>query len=203
MKVIFFNAKKLVVCSYDTLSSLDVEPTAMILYNPDEESIAAAISRLDAQDNIPIIYIVGDSADKIYADVCAYFHEVDAAGGVVENDREEVLLIRRNGIWDLPKGHREAGEDIEVTALREVEEECGIACELGSLVCITDHTYHRDGKFVLKHTYWYRMIYSGTSSTIPQTEEGITETRWAGKTTLGKYISGAYPSIATVLISYL
>ncbi len=36
------------------------------------------------------------------------------------------LFICRNGLWDLPKGHQEAGEDIRDTALREVSEETGI-----------------------------------------------------------------------------
>ena len=36
---------------------------------------------------------------------------VPGAGGVVFNDRGEVLLIRdRNGFWVFPKGHLEPGE---------------------------------------------------------------------------------------------
>jgi 8-oxo-dGTP pyrophosphatase MutT (NUDIX family) len=37
----------------------------------------------------------------------------------------EVLFIFRNGKWDLPKGNRK-GEEIEDTAMREVEEETGV-----------------------------------------------------------------------------
>ena len=52
--------------------------------------------------------------------------EVNAGGGLVINSKGEYLLIRRSGLWDLPKGHQEPGEPIEETALREVEEETGL-----------------------------------------------------------------------------
>ena len=52
--------------------------------------------------------------------------EVNAGGGLVTNTKGEFLLIRRSGLWDLPKGHQEPGEDIGATALREVEEETGV-----------------------------------------------------------------------------
>src|SRR5690606_730534 len=48
-----------------------------------------------------------------------------AGGGLVYNDKGEALFIFRNGKWDLPKGGIEKGEEIDYTALREVEEETG------------------------------------------------------------------------------
>jgi 8-oxo-dGTP pyrophosphatase MutT (NUDIX family) len=44
----------------------------------------------------------------------------------VYNKKGEVLFIFRNGKWDLPKGGIEKGEEIEDTAMREVEEETGV-----------------------------------------------------------------------------
>lgn len=41
----------------------------------------------------------------------------------------EFLLMRHPNRWDLPKGHCEAGESFLETALRETEEETGIAAE--------------------------------------------------------------------------
>ena len=51
---------------------------------------------------------------------------VRAAGGIVTDDAGDMLLIRRNDRWDLPKGKVEAGETLRQAALREVEEETGI-----------------------------------------------------------------------------
>ena len=42
------------------------------------------------------------------------------------NFKNEILLIYRNGVWDLPKGKIEFGESYEDAALREVAEETGV-----------------------------------------------------------------------------
>lgn len=54
--------------------------------------------------------------------------EVEGAGGVVFDPRGRVLLIRhRSGRWVFPKGHIDPGESHLQAAVREVEEEAGIA----------------------------------------------------------------------------
>ncbi len=62
---------------------------------------------------------------------------VRAAGGIVMMNEEcgmrnKMLLIRRNGRWDLPKGKVEPGETLLQAAFREVEEETGIKPVAGS-----------------------------------------------------------------------
>ena len=58
---------------------------------------------------------------------CAGYKLIEAAGGLVYNDKNQILMIFRNGKWDLPKGKLEVGENIEQCAIREVEEECGVS----------------------------------------------------------------------------
>lgn len=56
-----------------------------------------------------------------------------SAGGVIyrrRKDRVEVALIHNGKRWGLPKGHVEAGERVEETALREVREETGLSGKL-------------------------------------------------------------------------
>ena len=58
------------------------------------------------------------------------------AGGVVyriENGRPEILVLtarRRSDEWVFPKGHIEAGETSEQTAVREVREESGVSATI-------------------------------------------------------------------------
>jgi 8-oxo-dGTP diphosphatase len=70
---------------------------------------------------------------------------VRAAGGVVvrsgANGRPEILLVHRPKYddWTIPKGKAEPGESDEACALREVEEETGLACELGDEVAAVEY----------------------------------------------------------------
>ena len=107
---------------------------------------------------------------------------VIAAGGVVfriVEDETKVLLIYRNGFWDLPKGKLEKGESIPMCAVREVGEEVGsgipaLLFDLGT----TFHSYEQKGKSYDKTTYWYSMIFTKEESLVPQGEEGIEKIEW-------------------------
>lgn len=108
--------------------------------------------------------------------------KIEASGGVVvrvAEDEEEVLLIFRNGIWDLPKGKREEGESSGECAIREVSEETGIGeIALTDFIGVTYHTYSQNDLTIGKETCWYRMETAGGDSLKPQGEEGITQVKW-------------------------
>lgn len=126
-------------------------------------------------------YLVFKSAHTadLFKRLKKHFKLIKAAGGVVFNDAGELLLIKRLGLWDLPKGKLEPGEDQRLAALREVHEECGLNF-LGILgkLSNTYHVYHLKGRWILKKSAWYRMAAWGDISVSPQLEEGITEVRW-------------------------
>ena len=80
---------------------------------------------------------------------------VPGAGGLVFNPAGEVLLIRdKNGYWVFPKGHVEAGESPEQTAVREVAEETGIEAEVAAPLGETCYTNDRGEARVI---YWFLM----------------------------------------------
>ena len=149
----------------------------------------------ECPDNI----IPTDNIEDTYRDLCSEFRQVDAGGGLVSNRRGDFLLIKRSGLWDLPKGHQEPDEDIRTTALREVEEETGISgLELQELICITDHCYRRNGIWHLKHTWWFRMLDTHPVDLVPQKEEDISRAAWVAKSSLPAFLTNTYPSIAEV-----
>ena len=136
-----------------------------------------------------------------YRLLCQLLRQVDAAGGLVVNGRGECLLIRRNGLWDLPKGHREPGEDIADTAAREVCEETGVQnLQMIRLVCRTDHSYRyrRGGVRYLKHTFWYEFRSDFDGPLCPQTEEGIVEAVWVPRERIAECLKNSYPCIREV-----
>jgi len=94
-----------------------------------------------------------------------------SAGGVVfrrRDDRTEVVLVARprERLWALPKGTPEPGESTAETALREVNEETGLAAVLALPEPIAEITYWytvggREGFRVHKQVYHYLMHPAG------------------------------------------
>lgn len=133
-----------------------------------------------------------------------HFKKVVACGGLVVNDLGQILVIYRNGVWDLPKGKIEKGEKKKECAVREVEEECGINnVELIDKLITTYHTYEHKNDIVLKFNHWYLMRHSGNESLIPQTEEGITAVKWLSLENLEELTSNTFGSIKDVINEYL
>lgn len=198
MKTIFFNQRAMILCREGEQAEKDPE-AVIVIDSGDDTILANAVNTIDTGSGIRRLYVLCDNPELTYERLRKLFTEVDAAGGLICNDLGEFLLIFRNGMWDLPKGKREKGESTAENAVREVMEECGIpAPELGELICVTDHTYHRGGQFVLKHTYWYSMSVRSDVVTKPQTEEGITQTAWVPAGKIGEYAGQTYPSINEV-----
>ncbi len=197
MHRIYFEKRCIIICGPDEPALSD--PNSVEFHFGETVSIHALVSMFEASESLSRIYIPTDNTGWTYRRVCAEFREVDAAGGLVSNRRGDYLLIRRGGLWDLPKGHREEGEDISVTALREVQEETGVdQLELEDLICVTDHCYLRNGIWHLKHTWWYNMLYTDPVDLTPQRDEDITKAAWVARSSLPSFLKNTYPSIIEV-----
>ncbi len=171
----------------------------------DEISTAAINSLLHeiAKPEFHAGILLNKDLDKLKKAFFKHFTLVQAAGGLVINDNQEVLMIFRRGKWDLPKGKLDKNESIEQCAVREVEEETGLTdIELGEKIITTYHTYTQFGKHILKESHWYKMHGNADQKLVPQTEEDITEIKWINESDLKKYTSKTYQTIIEVL-SYL
>ncbi len=130
------------------------------------------------------------------------FTIVEAGGGIVSNEKKELLFIFRRGKWDLPKGKLDKGETLEECAVREVEEETGLKnVKLKKPLLVTYHTYDENGKHCLKESHWFTMNAKGDQSLIPQVEEQITQLQWVTENKISSLIKNTYPSIIDVLIT--
>jgi 8-oxo-dGTP pyrophosphatase MutT (NUDIX family) len=123
-----------------------------------------------------------------------------AAGGLVENEKGEILFMFRRGKWDLPKGKLDPGETLEECALREVEEETGVGqLKLKKFLLQTLHEYEELGKVIQKKTHWFQMTTISHQSLVPQTEEDITDLRWIAPADFEIVLRNTYPAIVEVL----
>ena len=119
-----------------------------------------------------------------------------AGGGLVYNKQGEILFIFRNGKWDLPKGGTEKWEQIEETAMREVEEETGV----NNLVITkklqkTYHIFKRNGVYRLKITHWFEMTSDYEGTPVGQIEEGIEKAVWLNPNEIPKVLKKSYENI--------
>ena len=125
-----------------------------------------------------------------------------AAGGLVYNESNELLMIFRRGKWDLPKGKLDEGESIPDCAIREVKEETGLtAIILGEFIRTTHHQYFDKwlNETVIKETHWYRMSATSNQPLTPQTEEDIESIRWVTTQELPVLLENSYETIVEVV----
>lgn len=197
MHKIYFEKRCIIICPPYEQALTD--PNAIQFRIGEKVDIHALIGMFEISQSLHRIYIPTDDIENTYRKICGEFKEVNAGGGLVSNRRGDYLLISRNGLWDLPKGHQEEGEDISTTALREVQEETGVnQLSLGKLICVTDHCYKRNGIWHLKHTWWYDMLYTDPTDLTPQREEDIAKAAWVAKSSLPPYLRNTFPSIQEV-----
>lgn len=147
------------------------------------------------------LVIQSENIDETWKKFTSLYTILKAAGGVVINSQtNKLLMIFRNGKWDLPKGKIEAGEEADVAAVREVYEECGIGeLKLSKQIKTSFHTYPYKETVILKKTYWFLMSSTDISTPTPQLEEGIVEARWMDKAEVKKALKNAYSSIVELL----
>lgn len=153
---------------------------------------------LESHNKVALLTSDSGAAFEAFA---AQFARVEAAGGVVVNQCGEWLMIRRNGRWDLPKGHVECGEATEVCAAREIAEETGVCgAEVVRPLCQTLHAYYfpKTERWELKRTHWYELRITSCPRLQPQTEEGIEQVAWCSVAQVGEYLQDAFPTIRCV-----
>ncbi len=108
--------------------------------NIESNSLRDVVNNIEAFQEIDNYYIETEEADCVFEQFLSDFKVLQAAGGLVLNNKDEILMIHRFEHWDFPKGHVEKGEVIEDCAIREVMEETGI--EDVEITKSIPHVYH-------------------------------------------------------------
>ncbi|MDZ7737637.1 MAG: NUDIX domain-containing protein [Bacteroidales bacterium] len=166
----------------------------------DIDELYVQISAFLNKPEITSLNIYSYKVDALWLAFKEYFEVRPAAGGLLCNDREELLFIKRHGRWDAPKGHLEKDESIHECAAREIKEETGLVPgDMISKLKPGYHIYKSGGKDILKVTQWYIFSYSGKGRALPQEEEGITEVSWFNKYDLQQVHSSTWPSISDLI----
>ncbi|GGW81975.1 NUDIX hydrolase [Salegentibacter mishustinae] len=137
-----------------------------------------------------------EKEEKLLKHLFKKLRVVTAAGGMVLNDKDEILFIYRKKRWDLPKGKTEKNETIESSAIREVEEETGVeGLKVTKFLQKTYHIFKRKGRYRLKVTHWYEMRTSYDGELRPETKEGIEKAKWKDLKKSQKALQKSYANI--------
>ena len=103
--------------------------------------------------------------------------QVRAAGGAVVREaggKTEIAVVHRPRYddWSLPKGKLEADESFKQGALREVEEETGLVCELGRELSPVRYRDRKGRRKVVR--YWQMQPLKGSF----RASDEVDEVRW-------------------------
>ena len=198
MYKVFFNDRKLHLTD-DFVRNFQVRQGLFYKYK-DKEDLKNIISVFDEVERLNQITVFHYDIEKLRDEFRKCFTYINAAGGVVKNSKDDILMIYRRGKWDLPKGKVDDGEEIMDAAVREVQEECGIKeLTVKQPLLSTYHTYHQKDKFILKRTAWYEMYYTGNDVPTPETDEDIEKVEWVSKSNITSKLGNTYPAIQDVL----
>jgi 8-oxo-(d)GTP phosphatase len=171
--------------------------------NVNEKDVELILALLNSKVPLSLLslHITVVNYENIKIFLQSKFKIVRAAGGLVRK-KDKFLMIYRLKKWDLPKGKKERGEKYKETAVREIEEECGVTVKIGEKIGTTWHTYTMNKKAMLKKTRWYVMDIVDDSKMAPSTEEDIEEVRWMNPKEVYHSLQNSYKSIQYVFERY-
>jgi 8-oxo-dGTP pyrophosphatase MutT (NUDIX family) len=200
MYKIYINDKPILLTNAEFGKKQQGDERNLVVLFRHRKSLFQYVDSLEKNNSFDSIIIFTKDIEVLKNDFFSMYKIVPAAGGVIYNDKEEVLMIYRRGFWDLPKGKFEEGEIIPETAVREVQEEVGLNdVEIIKELPTTYHTYrNRKDKRCMKPTYWFTMKTAETEVKL-QTEEDIEASMWIKPADFINSDKVAYGSINDVL----
>ena len=196
---IFFGNKTI-----NLTSKADLDNTALSAYYADltEQQVVDVVKHFVQSATDESLNMCEANVELLLDKVLLSFKPIDAAGGLIENGKGELLVIYRRGKYDLPKGKRETNETNEQNALREVEEETGLSARIVAPLSNTYHIYQlANGQYCLKTTHWFRMKVDGVPTPTPQTEEDIAEAIWVSREQMKNLAPQAYLSLQDIFLN--
>ncbi len=179
------------------------QETIVVRWKGNEKTIEELLTTLEEGESVAQAVLYSEDFQHLVDMVHSFFEYSRAAGGLVMNNKNELLTIWRWGRWDFPKGKVEKGESVKEAAVREVQEETGVRnIEIENYLAHTFHTFWApDNKRILKRTDWYAMKAPPNQVFRPQEEEFIEEVRWMPEERWPEIWNSIYESLKIVVTS--
>jgi 8-oxo-dGTP pyrophosphatase MutT (NUDIX family) len=192
---IYYGQKVIKLANYFPLA--ETSDTMVLYYNQSEKMVYRFVEFAEHKSFKQLFLWSGSNYKEMKLHFFSFFKILEAAGGVVRNEKNEILVIFRSGKWDLPKGKIDKSkETIKEAALREVREETGLdSLSLKGKLMTTYHIYFRKERMILKPTYWFEMFAHSSSNLVPEVKENISQVIWANKEEIPGILKNTYLSL--------
>lgn len=198
-----FNQKRTILFTENLTISQQSANDVIVEINDTDDPLRSYSRFLKHENRKKLVLLCRDHVEKVFQKFSSGFKRIDAAGGLVKNPKDELLMIYRLEKWDLPKGKIEKNEEIKIAAMRECEEETGIEhLKIVKELSPTYHIYTLKNKTVLKKTYWFEMLAGHNSVLVPQTEEDIEEVKWMNRDDVKTALENTYDSLKELIIQH-
>jgi len=201
---IYFDEKPVYLCDQITeeLNELMHHPESVFVDELSTPAINALLHEIK-KDAFHAGIIWSQDFEKLKKAFFKHFKGVEAAGGIVQNEKKEILFIFRRGKWDLPKGKMEKKESPAECARREIEEETGVTgLVLKNKIGETYHTYDEFGKHILKTSHWFYFTCNSKQALLPQLAEDITQVEWIKTRDIETPMSDTYENIKEITAKF-
>ncbi len=178
MYKIYINEKPLILISNKEINNFNQKTNVLLSrYAGKPKFLLNYIDMMEKGMKFDELVLFSDDVQQMYRDLKTIAPPVKAAGGIVFNNKNEILVIFRKGFWDLAKGHLHKNETKKAAAAREVMEETGLKnVEVFEKAGKTRHIFKNKSR-QMKISHWYFMK-ANQAELIPQTEEDISEAKW-------------------------
>jgi 8-oxo-dGTP diphosphatase len=109
-------------------------------------------------------------------------------GGIVFNNQDQVLIIRRNqppamGLWSIPGGKLEAGESLADACKREIKEETGLETEIKNIVAVVERRIEGFHYVIID----YLALLADQADPLPIAQSDVSEAKWINLEQLNDY----------------
>ena len=115
---IFINETPVYIIEGGLPATIITSDTANPVFTSDQKKdIDKAFYLIEKNAGIKSLTIYGHGIKAVKKSLFADYKTIRAAGGLVFNNKDEVLMIFRRAMWDLPKGKIDLGEKKKAAAL--------------------------------------------------------------------------------------
>lgn len=200
MEKIFFGNTALILTKEHPMN----KPAGVNFGALEKSGLNLFLNSIDFAGEEQILHVWGQDPEEMLNYFVSNLKYIPAAGGLVQNPSGEILFIFRHSKWDLPKGKPEEEESTEETALREVEEECGISgLKILNPLPSTWHIYPLEpGLYAIKQSFWFHMTASIWEELVVQTEEDITKAQWIAMPVPDYILRNAFLSVRELVVYF-